>query len=351
MRQAANSGFQLLINLTAGLRLLTVLLAYSVCAFAQTSDQPPPEGFPLGPPAKILNFTAEPNSVKPGQSVTLKWAVVNSDRITIEPIIGIVAARDSRTATPSATTVYTLLAVGRGGVDEQSLTVTVTGTAPALLPNTNPESNPFANRTIPWMQDGKPDLSGVYIAGFDLHPAGPIVLKQGAEKYRVGREYGFSLGEHCLPPGLPDAVGQPYPVQFVQTSNLLILLYEAYHLFRAIPLDGQQHPRDLDPTWMGNSVGHWEGDTLVVDVIGFNDKTAVDEYRHTTTYHVVERYRRTAYDQISYEATIEDPNVFAQPWKEVATFHLHPEWQIQEYVCEENNHDYKALFEKYGGHN
>jgi hypothetical protein len=336
--------------LTLASRLLITAFGFSVCAFAQTSDQPPPEGFPLGPPVKILGFSADSSSVQPGHSVTLKWAVVNADRIIIEPDVGVVAARGSHAVMPPATTAYTLTAIGRGGADKRSLTVTVEGTVPAATANTGTESNPLSNLPIPRKPDGKPDLSGVYIAGFDLHPAGPVTLKPGAEKYNVGREYGFSLGEHCLPPGLPDAVGQPYPVQFVQTANLLVLLYEAHHLSRAIPTDGQPHPTDLDPTWMGNSVGHWEGDTLVVDVIGFNDKTAVGEYRHTTAYHVVERYRRTAYDQISYEATIEDPNVFARPWKEIATFRLHPEWQIQEYVCEENNHDYKALFEKYRGH-
>jgi hypothetical protein len=331
-------------------RVFIEALAFCACALAQTSDQPPPQGFPPGPPAKILSFSAKSSPTQPAGSVTLKWAVVNADRISIEPEIGVVATRGSHAVTPRVTTIYTLIAVGRGGMDKQSLTVTVAGTAPSAA-TANPEDNPLANLPVPRMADGKPDLSGVYIAGFDLHPGDRILLKPGAEKYKVSREYGFSLGEHCLPPGLPDAVGQPYPVQFLQTPNLIVLLYEAHHVFRVIQTDGQSHPADLDPTWMGNSVGHWEGDTLVVDVIGFNDKTAVGDYRHTTAYHVVERYRRTAYDQISYEATIEDPNVFAQPWKEVATFHLHPEWQIQEYVCEENNHDYKALFEKYGGHN
>ena len=331
-------------------RLLIAAFGFAVCAFAQTSDQPPPQGFPLGPPAKIVSFSADPSSVQPGGSVKLEWAVVNADRIAIEPGVGVVAARGSRVVAPSTTTVFVLTSIGRGGTDRQSLTVTVVGTVPTAPANTGTESNPLANLPIPRMRNGKPDISGVYIAGFDLHPGGPITLKPGAEKYKVGREYGFSLGEHCLPPGLPDAVGQPYPVQFIHTPTVLVLLYEAHHLFRAIPLDGQPHPADLDPTWMGNSIGHWEGDTLVVDVVGFNDKTAVDEYRHTTAYHVVERYRRTAYDQISYEATIEDPKVFTKPWKDVATFHLHPEWQIQEYVCEENNHDYKALFDEYGGH-
>jgi hypothetical protein len=324
-----------------------LVLAFSAASFAQDPQGNPPKGFPLGPPAKILSFTAEPSTIQPGQSVTLKWAVVNADRITLDQGIGIVATRDSRTVTPSETTTYTLSAVGRGGADKMSLTVTVAGTTPAPASATSASAGNPAAMPIPHMPDGKPDLSGVYIAGFNIHPVGKITLKPGAEKYKVGMDYGGDLGAHCLPPGVPGATQQPYPVQIVQTPKLVVILYEAYHLFRVIPTDGRPHPNDLDPTWMGNSVGHWEGDTLVVDVTGFNDKTAVGEYRHTTAYHVVERYHRTAYDKIAYEATISDPNVFAAPWKEAGTLQLHPEWQIQEYVCEENNHDYKELFQKY----
>ena len=154
-------------------------------------------------------------------------------------------------------------------------------------------------------------------------------------------------GEVCLPRGVPDTIGEPYPIQIVQTPKQVVILYEAGDYFRVIPMDGRDHPKGLDPTWMGNSVGHWDGDTLVVDVIGVNDKVGVGEYRHTTAYHLIERFQRTAYDTLKYSATIEDPNVFAAPWTETGTFTLHPEWDIQEYICEENNHDYKKLFEQY----
>ncbi len=160
-------------------------------------------------------------------------------------------------------------------------------------------------------------------------------------------DYSFSLGEHCLPRGVPDTINEPYPIQIVQTPSQVVILYEAGELFRVIPTDGRPHPKDLDPTWMGNSVGHWEGDTLVVDVIGVNDKVSVGEYRHTTAYHVIERFQRPSYDTLKYSVTIEDPNVFAAPWTEASTLTLHPEWDIQEYICDENNHDYKQLFERY----
>jgi hypothetical protein len=208
--------------------------------------------------------------------------------------------------------------------------------------------SPNANKPVPRAPDGRPDLSGLYIAPYhSIHPIDKITLKPGAEKYHVGPEYTFSLGEHCLPRGVPDTIGEPYPVQIVQTPNLVVILYEAGEFFRVIPTDGRPHPSDLDPTWMGNSVGHWEGDTLVVDVTGVNDKVSVGEYRHTTAYHVVERFQRVSYDTLKYSATIDDPNVFAAPWTEVGTFTLHPEWYIQEYICDENNHDYKQLFDRY----
>ena len=200
----------------------------------------------------------------------------------------------------------------------------------------------------PRMPDGKPDLNGLYIAPYhSIKAIEEVKVKPGAEKYKVGPEYTFSLGEVCLPRGVPDTIGEPYPIQIVQTPKQVVILYEVGGYFRVIPTDGRDHPKDLDPTWMGNSVGHWEGDTLVVDVIGVNDKVSVGDYRHTTAYHLVERFERTRFDTLKYSATIDDPNVFAAPWTEVGTFTLHPEWDIQEYICEENNHDYKKLFEQY----
>lgn len=328
---------------------VTALLIFSASAFcgasfAQNPSSPAPSGFPLGPPAKILSFTAEPDSIQPGQSVELTWVVINADRIEVEPGIGVVATRASRSVTPATSTVYALKAIGRGGADRRTLTVTVVGTAPPYEP-VDTEADPLANKPIPRTADGHPDLTGVYIGGFDIRPTGSIPPAPGAEKYRVAMDAGGSdLTEHCLPSGVPGVTGAPYPLQIIQNPGQIVILYEVDHLFRVIPTDGRSHPSDLDTTWMGNSVGHWEGDTLVVDVTGFNDKTYVRGYRHTTAYHVVERYTRTAYDKIAYEATIEDPNVFAAPWKEAGTLRLHPEWEIQEYICEENNRDYKELF-------
>lgn len=332
---------------------ISTLLAASL-ALGASAQQPPVErpsardGFPTGPTAHIDSFTVSPGAIQPGQSVTLEWSAVNADRVTLDPGIGIVATRDSVMVTPRVTTTFTLRVFGFGGrvADSRSVTVLVAGTISAPVASGPAPDDSLARKPVPRMPDGRPDLSGIYIAPYhSIHLVDKISPKPGAEKYHVGPEYTFSLGEHCLPRGVPDTIGEPYPIEIVQTPNLVVILYEAGELFRVIPTDGRPHPNDLDPTWMGDSVGHWEGDTLVVDVTGVNDKVSVGEYRHTTAYHVVERFRRTAYDTLEYSATIDDPNVFAAPWTEVGTFTLHPEWRIQEYICTENNQDYQKLFE------
>jgi len=330
--------------------------AAASCAAAQQAPQgqaPTPQpgrpvvgGFPIGPSAKILELTADPSTIKPGQSATLHWHAVNADDTYFNECLGIVATLGSTKVSPAATTTYTFTAKGRAGTDTKSVTVTVAGTAPAP-PNTGPGCVDPHNQPIPRASDGHPDLSGVYIAGFSLRPVDNIQLKPGAEKYKVVEDPNdLGQGVTCVPPGVPAATMQPYPLQIVQKPGLVVILYEAYHVFRVIPTDGRPHPDDLDPTYMGNSVGHWEGDTLVVDVTGFNDKTFVGAYRHTTDYHVVERYHRVSYEELDYEATIDDPNVFAAPWKQASRMRLHPEWQIQEYVCEENNKNYDELLLK-----
>ena len=148
----------------------------------------------------------------------------------------------------------------------------------------------------------------------------------------------------CMPPGIPQTFFVPYYIQLVQAPKHLVVAHEYLNLFRIIPTDGRPHPPDPDPTWMGNPAGRWEGDTLVVDSIGFNDKTEINGYRHTEALHVVERFSRPDFGTLQYEATIEDPNVFTGPWVIRRTFPFLQEYeQINEFVCE-NNRDYKPLF-------
>ena len=314
------------------------LITCGIC-FAQA---PPPAGFPgkppEGPPAEIVRFEAAPAAVEAGQSVTLRWEALNAFSLSISPGVGVVATRGNRTLAPAATTTYTLTVTGSGGTKTASTTVTVKGTVA--------KAGSAAARTeqrVPKLADGHPDLSGVYLGGRDIKLAAPPVAKPGAESYRVAvRAEDLGQGARCLPSGVPGVTLAPYPLQIVAKPDLVVILYEAFNIFRIIPVR-PAHSEDIDATWLGNSVAHWEGDTLVVDVVGFNDKTIVAGYKHTEQLHVVEHYRRDSFGAIAYEATVEDPNVFAQPVKYAGNLALHPEWEIGEYVCAENNKDYKDL--------
>lgn len=145
--------------------------------------------------------------------------------------------------------------------------------------------------------------------------------------------------ERCIPPGIPREMLQPFPWEIVQTRDRVIMIFEYQSLIRQIFTDGRGHPKDLEPTYMGNAIGRYEGDTLVIDTIGFNDKTWLDPMGlpHSDAMHVTERLRRVDHDTLVDEYTIDDPKAYTKPWTAQKTFKLKPDWQIQEYVCTENN--------------
>jgi hypothetical protein len=287
----------------------------------------------------------------------MSWAVENPTSTSIDPL-GRVAPRGRRTLTPGVTTTYTLAVTGAGNsADKRTVTVVVAGTMPGASPSDAAASG--GKRAVPRTADGRPDFSGVY--GYGAGPGGrgappqatagglptTPTLKPGAEKYKVVRA-ADDTGQYstCMPPGIPQTFFVPYYIQIVQAPKHIVVAHEYLNLFRIIPTDGRPHPADPDPSWMGNPVARWEGDTLVVDSIGFNDKTEINGYRHTEALHVVERFSRPDFDTLQYEATIEDPNVFAGPWLIRRTFPFLQEYdQINEFVCE-NNRDYKPLFGK-----
>jgi hypothetical protein len=304
-----------------------------------------------------VSFEARPSSIRPGESFLLVWQTENPAGLTIEPDLGPVTPRGSKQLKPAATTTYTLTMRGPNNTPVTStVTVTVAGTSP-VAPSTNQTS---AKKGIPRTADGKPDFSGVYAFGgggggargargnADAAPGAVArrpTLKPGAEKYKVDRgPLDTGRTADCMPLSPPDAFGVPYQFQIVQNKDTLILLHEYPGTFRIIPLDGEPHQPDPDPAWLGDSVGRWEGDTLVVDTIGYNDKTEVSGYHHSDALHTVERLKRTE-DGFEYEVTIEDPNVFVGPWTETRTYRLNvpPMKRIMEFVCE-NNRDYKPLF-------
>jgi hypothetical protein len=300
-------------------------------------------------PARIMEFKAQAASIQPGASTVLIWAVENPNRVRIEPEVGPVASRGSRAVRPAATTTYTLTASGDGGAETRAVTITVAGTNPVGASET---ANAPAQKEVPRMPDGKPNLSGIYDGGNGtgaLAPPGrPLQLLPGAERFRVVRgPDDLGVWADCLPPGVPAAFAATYQWELVQGTDRVVILYNFPLSFRVIPTDGRPHPVDPDPTWMGDSVGRWEGDTLVVDTVGFNDKTLLlNAFQHTESLHVVERFSRPAPDAIQYQATVEDPNLFREPYTSTGTFPLRTDIEkIDEFVCE-NEHDYSHLFEK-----
>jgi hypothetical protein len=148
---------------------------------------------------------------------------------------------------------------------------------------------------------------------------------------------------YCLPPGVPRYTGTPYPFKIIQLPDSVVILHEgASHMYRTVFMDGRKHSEDPDPTWLGESIGSWEGnDTLVVDTIGFNGKTWLDYVGHPASeqLHVVERFRRPDSLTLDYSTTIEDPKAYTKPWTSSFKVKFKPGWDLLEYVCLENNKD------------
>ena len=148
---------------------------------------------------------------------------------------------------------------------------------------------------------------------------------------------------HCYPAGLV-RLGPPRNIivggrrgvliEFLQTPGKVILLFQYHHEVRQIWMYGRGHSEDPDPTWMGHSIGWWDGDTLVVDTIGLNDKTWIDApgHPHTEEMHVVERYRRVDQSTLEVDLTFDDPKAYTEPWKGQFVFKLEPDWEIMESV-------------------
>jgi hypothetical protein len=201
----------------------------------------------------------------------------------------------------------------------------------------------------PRMPDGKPDLSGIWLSGnYSFgNLGGPLPLQPWAQKLADERRAGQGKDDpeaKCLPAGVPRIT--PYPFKIIQAPKVIAMLFEGnVHSYRQFFLDGRGHDKDLDPTWMGDSIGKWDGDTLVVDTIGFNDKTWLNSggAPHTEQLHVIERYRRPDLGHLEIEITMEDTGAFTKPHTFKRTHILSATWEIHEYVCNEFNVDVDRL--------
>jgi hypothetical protein len=153
----------------------------------------------------------------------------------------------------------------------------------------------------------------------------------------------------CLPPGVPRMMYTPYPAEILQLPERIVFIYEGgAHVWRNIWMDGRAQPKDPNPTYLGYSVGKWEGDTLVVDTVGMNDRTWLDAagHAHGEKLHVTERFTRTDSNTLKIEATMEDPDYYTKPWTVVTFATWSPNNEILEYICQENNRDLKHLVGK-----
>ena len=143
----------------------------------------------------------------------------------------------------------------------------------------------------------------------------------------------------CMPPGVPRVNGVPFPQKIIQTPTAVVILYETRTTFRQIFLDGHTIVKDPQPTWMGYSKGRWDGDALIVETTGFNDRTWLDDagHPHSELMKVTERIRRPLFGQLLVDITIDDPKAYSRPWNVTQEFRLIADGELIEYVCNENN--------------
>lgn len=246
-----------------------------------------------------------------------------------------------------------LLEAGKPAHLNTKLVETVNGTTlgddPGRLANVMRKRAKVPSQPVPRGAGGKPDLSGVWVATDDPYPEEPQVLPWAAALLKERHENNGKDAphNHCLPapPPVPGSAA-PFIEKFVQTGSLLVILFEDVPNFRQVFLDGRAHPSNWDPTWMGHSVGKWERDkwerdVLVVDTVGFNDKSWLGglgggRLPHTEMLHMTELYRRVDFGHMELAVTFEDPGTFVKPFHMNVKLDLAPQEEVMEYVCENN---------------
>jgi hypothetical protein len=160
---------------------------------------------------------------------------------------------------------------------------------------------------------------------------------------------------YCLPPGGPRLMATPYPMEIIQLpeQKRIVMIFEGgAHVWREIYMDGRPHPQGdaLNPTYLGHSVGRWEGDTLVVDVVGFNEGSWIDYFGHphTDMLHVIEKFSRPSKNILHFEATIDDPGAYTKPWTVSWDINWSSTGELAEYICQENNRYLLRLKDDFG---
>jgi hypothetical protein len=205
----------------------------------------------------------------------------------------------------------------------------------------------------PRLPNGKIDFSGVWRPGdiflvedisLGLKKGEEVPLTEWSKKVMAKNLSKDDPEANCLPTGVPRHA--PYPWRFVGDDKHIWMLFEGnIHSFRQIFMDGRKHATEPNPTWYGESIGHWEGDTLVIDTTGFNDKFWFDfvGHPHSEQLHVIERYTRKDLGTLSEEIIIEDPIAYTKPFTINASHRLLPGDELMEYICQENQRDTQHL--------
>ena len=200
----------------------------------------------------------------------------------------------------------------------------------------------------PRTPDGKPDLSGFWkgpliIGGMFKSVGGPPFTRAGEEAYKYNLSRSINPEALCLFAGIPRASISGVPFEIIQNSNRVAFLYELMWTFLSVPVDGRGHPKDIEPSFFGNGIGKWEGDTLVIDSVGFKDKLSWiddDAHPHSDAMHVIERWSRPDADHLAHEVTVEDPKFYTKPWTFTRVFTaMAPGDELYEFACDENNVD------------
>jgi hypothetical protein len=237
------------------------------------------------------------------------------------------------------------------------------------------QGQPYTPKLTP---DGKPNLEGFWNnqagsapwdiephpAAFQIPPGEGIIVDtpnrkipykpEALEKRNDLRDHHIfdDPQGHCAPSGIPRQTYTPFGFQIVQTRGSVIILYEAEHAYRVIRTDGSGHLPSTIKLWQGDSIGHWDGNTLVVDSTNFNGRTWLDMAGNFTTdsLHVVERFTPTDANTIQYEATIEDPTIYTRPWKMAFPIRRNTQsgYYILEFACHEGERDLQHYTEDTG---
>ena len=230
------------------------------------------------------------------------------------------------------------------------------------LPRTA-DGKPDLAAPTPRTPDGRVDLSGIWqserdpkgtpggVEGIvspryminimvDIKP-GEVSLQPSAEA--LFKQRGANLLRdnpmiRCLPAGVPRLDAYSHPYKIVQTPELIVVMYESQTMFRQIFVDGRVLPKDPEPSWMGYSVGRWDGDVLVVETVGFNDQTWLDGlgHPHTEAMRLTERFRRVSLGRLDIDIVIDDPQAYTGPIRYTQPQVLLPDTELLEYICNEN---------------